>query len=137
MYKIDYYSKRNLSNNIYKIKENFIWISIYYSNTQPLKLQSDYCINKLELQFDDISELDDNKILLSYYHCEMIYNFINKNYHIRNIIINCVLGKSRSQSIALCLMKHLNNINEQLIFEFNPPRNMFIYNKLNMYLLLN
>jgi len=137
MYKIDYYSKRNLSNNIYKIKENFIWISIYNSNTQPLKIQSDYCIDKLELMFDDIIELDDNKILLSDYHCEIIYDFINKNYHIHNIIINCILGKSRSQSIALCLMKHLNNINEQLIFEFSPPRNMFIYNKLNMYLLLN
>lgn len=100
-------------------------ISISAPNDKPKLPKNKNRINTLSLEFHDLNEPYKDYKIFSKKDAYSIFEFLKQNKSIKDIIIHCDAGISRSPAIAAALAKIFNNDDSKYFKEYLP--NMLVY----------
>lgn len=132
-------SKRQAKKYSYKnVSEDYIIVSINEPNENPPRFNRNIHLKDvLYLYFEDIPRPIDGHITISDKDAADILNFIDMHENIKNIIIHCTAGVSRSVSIR-CALEEIYN--KRVIGTFLKEKNInsnTIFNLKDMLLMVN
>lgn len=113
------------------LTEDYIVISINDTGCYTIIYPNPHIKEVLTLQFDDISEKEhevEGLKLMNEYQANRIWCFINKHRNkVKNIIVHCTAGISRSGAIGCVLARYLNGDDNYLLATGKYIPNKHVY----------
>lgn len=100
-------------------------ISISCPNDKPKLPENKNRIATLSLEFHDLNEPYKEYKLFSKEDAYKIFEFLRQNENIRNIVVHCDAGVSRSPAVAAALAKIFNGDDSKYFKEYLP--NILVY----------